>query len=71
MNDCQFYALLQKLRFDVREVDVQTPGEAANVKFRLSPEEARQLRRYAERRRTSVSAVVRQAVEQLLTRYRA
>jgi len=55
----------------VKEEDVQIPGKAANVKFRLPPEEAQQLRRYAERRRTSVSAVVRQAVEQLLTRYRA
>jgi len=56
---------------DVREADVQIPGEAVNVKFRLPAEETRQLRRYAERRRTSVSAVVRQAVEQLLTRYKA
>jgi len=56
---------------DIREVDVQiVDGETANVKFRLSPEEAQQLRRYAERRRTSVSAGVRRAVEQLLTRHR-
>jgi Mn-dependent DtxR family transcriptional regulator len=50
--------------------DVQVAGEAANVSFHLPPEEARQLRRYAERRRTSVSAVVRHAIEQLLARYR-
>ena len=55
---------------DVREADVQIPGEAANVKFRLPLEEAKRLRRYAERGRTSVSAVVRRAIEQLLARYR-
>jgi len=68
-----FYAAqpIANASIDIREEDVQIPGEAANVKFRLPPEEARQLRRYAERRRMSVSAVVRQAVEQLLTRYRA
>jgi len=55
----------------VREEDVQIPGEAASVKFRLSLEEARQLRKYVERRRMSVSAVIRHAVEQLLQKHRA
>jgi len=73
INKSVFYAAqpTANASIDVREEDVQIPGEAANVKFRLSLEEARQLRRYAERRRMSVSAVVRQALEQLLTRYRA
>ena len=56
---------------DVREVDVEVAGEMANVKFRLPLEDAQRLRRYAERRRMSASAVVRHAVERLLTRYRA
>jgi len=55
---------------DVREADVQILGEAANVKFRLPHGEARQLRRYAERRHTSVSAVIRHAIEQLLQKHR-
>ena len=67
-----FYAAqpIADVNVDVREADVQIPGEAANVKFRLPLEEAKRLRRYAERRRTSVSAVVRRAIEQLLARYR-
>ena len=72
VNKSVFYAVqpTADVSIDVREADVQIPGEAASVKFRLSLEESRQLRKYAERRRTSVSAVVRHAIEQLLTRYR-
>ena len=73
INKSVFYAVqpTANASIDVREEDVQIPGEAANVKFRLPTEETRQLRRYAKRRRMSVSAVVRQAVERLLTRYKA
>ena len=72
LNRSVFYAMqpTADVSIDVREADVQIPGEAAGVKFRLPSEEARQLRKYAERRRMSVSAVVRRAIEQLLTRYR-
>jgi DNA-binding Lrp family transcriptional regulator len=68
-----FYAtqLANGSDIDIRETDIQIANEAVNVKFRMPHEEALLLYSHARKKRTSVSAVVRSAVERLLERYRS